>query len=136
MSPRIVVTPFLKAVLIADALIGVASALLMSLAAGPLSGWLGLPETLLFGGGIALLFYAAVVGWAAFAPSLPRALLPATIATNLLWAVACIEVLLTFRGGLTLLGHAFVGVHIATVLVFAHLQWLGMRRGRAMTAAG
>lgn len=127
-------SPLLCRVLAADAAISAACGVLMALGADLLSGMLGLPAALLTYAGIALLPWAALVGYLATRERLPIAVVWAVIACNVLWAVDC--ALLLIFGGVspTALGYAFVIVQAVTVLALAELQYFGLRRSRVATA--
>jgi hypothetical protein len=118
----------LRRVLAADAAISAACGVLMALGADVLASILGLPATLLSYAGIALLPWAALVGYLATRQRLPHAVAWAVIACNIVWAADC--ALLLIAGGLapTLLGYAFVIVQAVTVLVLAEIQYFGLRR--------
>ncbi len=58
------------------------------------------------------------------------------IAANALWVVASIALLVSGEVAPTLLGYVFVIAQAVTVLGFAELQWVGLRRmGCTMAAA-
>ena len=61
-------SPFLRQALLADAVTTALCGLLMLLAAHPLAGMLGLPETLLRIGGAVLLPFAALVAYLSLRP--------------------------------------------------------------------
>ena len=127
--------PFLRRVLWADAIVSAAVGVLMALSADALQGLLGLPSSLLAIAGVALFPYAACVGWLATRHAVPRAAVWAPIAINVVWAVDCLVVL--FAAGLspTRLGEAFVVMQIVTVLVFAELEFIGLRRAISLPRA-
>ena len=126
---------FLRRALLADGVVTGACALLMVTGGAFLAGLLGLPEPLLFYAGLGLVPYALIVGYLGTRESLPRGAVWAVIACNLLWALDCVA-LLAFGGmSPTWLGEAFVVVQILTVLVFAELQYMGLRRANALAAA-
>lgn len=123
------VTPFLRNVLRADAVVSAAAALVMLLGGSALQSLLQLPAWLMLGGGLALVAYAAIVAWMSGRENVPRGWVWALVAVNIAWAFDC--ALIAFASPLqpSALGHAFLGVHIATVLVFAHLQHMALQRG-------
>jgi hypothetical protein len=124
----------LRRALAADAMISAACGLLMAGGADMLAPMLGLPATLLSYAGIALLPWAAVVGYLATRQRLPHAVVWAVIACNIVWAADC--ALLLIAGGVapTLLGYAFVIVQAVTVLVLAEIQYFGLRRSQVVPA--
>jgi hypothetical protein len=119
---------FLRRVLLADAATSAAVGAFMAGVAGPLQRLTGLPASVLVGAGVALFPYAAYLVWLATRPGVPRAAVWAPIALNVLWAIDC--ALLAFFAGLepSAYGLAFLAVQAATVLVFAELELVGLRR--------
>jgi hypothetical protein len=125
----------LRRVLAADALISGVSALAMSLAGLPLSVLLALRVPLLIGAGVLLLPYAVLVGVLAALQRVPRLLVWAVIAANVLWALGCAALLIEGAVQPTLLGVAFVVAQAVMVLVIAELQFIGLRRSQQAGAA-
>jgi len=126
---------FLRRVLIADAAISTAVGALMALGAGALQPLLGLPAGLLTIAGVALFPYAAYLVWLATRAAVPRAAVWAPIALNLVWALDCGLVLMAAVLQPTGLGEAFVVVQIVTVLGFAELEFVGLRRALSLPRA-
>jgi hypothetical protein len=126
------VTPFLRNVLLADAAVSAVAALVMLLGGQALQALLQLPAWLLVGAGAALVAYTVFVGWMSRRESAPRALVWVLVAINLGWAFDCALIAFASWLQLSAWGQAFLGVHIVTVLVFAHLQYTALQRGRAM----
>ena len=106
----------------------------MTLAARPLQGLLGLPVELLALAGGALFPYAAYLVWLASRHVVPRAALWLPIVLNLGWALECAWVAWAGRSDLTVLGEAFVAANVVTVLLFAALEYVGLRRSFAIVA--
>jgi hypothetical protein len=126
---------FLRRVLGADALVSAAVGAVMALGAGVLQGPLGLPTSLLALAGAALFPYAAYVAWLATRRSVPRAAVWVAIVVNIVWAIDCALLLVDSAVQPTALGQAFVGLQIATVLAFAALEFVGMKRACAIVPA-
>lgn len=124
------VTPFLRNVFLADAVVSGGAALVMLLGGSPLQSLLQLPSWLMLGGGATLVAYAVFVGWLSRRDRVPRALVWALVVVNVVWAVDC--ALITFASWWqpSGLGQAFLGVQIAAVLVFAALQFIALQRDR------
>lgn len=122
-SPR-----FLRTVLWADAASGAGTGALQLALAAPLALWLGLPQALLWGSGIAIFAFVALAAHLARQPVPPRGLLGLLVAGNWAWVAACLG--LAFGGVLspTPLGQAYLLVQAVAVAVLAELQWLGLRR--------
>jgi hypothetical protein len=125
------VSTFLRRVLLADAVLSVPSGAAMALGGGLLAPWLGLPAWLLVPAGIALVAYAALLFWMAGRPSVPRAALWLFIGFNIVWAIDCVAIAAGVWFTPTPLGLAFLGLHVLAGLVFAELQYMGLRRGSA-----
>lgn len=128
------VTSFLRNVLLADAVVSGAVAVLMLAGGRPLQDLLQLPAWLLVGPGAVLMAYALFVGWLSRRSSVPRAIVWTLIVINVGWAFDC--ALIAFASWLqpSAWGQAFLGVHIVAVLVFARLQYAGLQREPARSA--
>ena len=121
----------LRRALAVDAALSGLSGLLMAIDAAPLNVVLGLPTDLLRGVGLALLPWAAVVGWLATQPTVMRRAVWAVIGLNALWTLDCLGLLVSGLVAPTGLGTAFVIVQAVVVLALAEAQWLGLRRSVA-----
>ena len=119
---------FLRRVLWADAMVSAAVGALMALGADALQDLLGLSAPLLMLAGVALFPYAAYLAWLTTRSAVPRAAVWVPIVSNVVWAANCAIVM--FAAGLnpTWLGRAFIAVQIVTVLLFAELEFIGLRR--------
>jgi hypothetical protein len=126
-----VLTSYLKKVLIADAVISGAAAVVMAAGSSMLSGLLGLPSELLLGAGLILVPWVVGLIVVARRESVAASVVVAVIATNFAWAAACLVVAFGPMFATTLLGKAFVAAQAATVALFAELQIIGLRRMRA-----
>jgi len=126
---------WLRRVLFADAAVSFVTGLVMALGASALAPLTGLPAALLVPAGLALLPYAAFLVWLATRAAVPAPALWLPIALNLLWALDCAWIAF---GGVFLPsapGLAFIAVQAFAVLVFAELEFAGLRRAsRAATA--
>jgi len=125
-------SPLLRLTLKADALAGGAMGLLMALAAQPLGQLLGLPFVLLLVAGIVLLPLALVLYWMSNQTLLSRTGVWAVIALNALWVVESVALLVTGYVQPTALGYAFVIGQALVVLLFAELEFFGLRRSAAL----
>jgi hypothetical protein len=118
---------FLRRVWWADAAISAVVGAAMAVAAGPLAALTALPERLLVAAGLALLPYAAFLAWLATRQRVQRVAAWLPVPINVVWAIDCMAVVAaqpTPRPALI----AFIAVQVVTVLVFAELQFIGMRR--------
>jgi hypothetical protein len=125
---------FLRTVLLLDAATCVASGLVMSLGAGAIASRTGLPPALLAYAGLALLPIAAFMAWVATRTPVPAPGVWIVILGNAAWIAGCLWLMLGGLGGLTALGHAFVGAQALAVAVLAELEYLGLKR--RLAAAG
>jgi hypothetical protein len=108
---------------------------LLALVAGPLlAELLGIPSSLLWPLGLFLAAYATAIWIIGTRASINRAAVWAAVALNLLWAVDSVAAVAPGWLPLTTLGVAFVLAQAGAVLVFAELQFLGLRRARPVTA--
>ncbi|MCG5262906.1 hypothetical protein EM868_20290 [Cupriavidus gilardii] len=121
-------TRLLRHVLLADAIVSGLMGLLMVFDAAVLSNWFAIPAPWLRYAGLVLLPYAAIVGFLSTRSPMPRAVVMAVIVCNALWAVDCMLLLGTGWLSPTWLGSAFVLLQAWGVLLFACLQWVGLRR--------
>jgi hypothetical protein len=129
-SPR-----FLRAVVWFDAFTGVLLGVLHLLLTSLLSDVLGLPAGLLQMTGVMLLGYAALATAIARSQPMPRSGLWVLIVGNVAWALASLLLLMGSAVAPTLLGQAYLLVHVVSVALLAELQWMGVRKGRAWVAA-
>lgn len=125
---RRAVSPLLRLALLLDAIATGASGLLMAAGAGLLHSWLGLPQGLLLGAGLALLPYAVLVGRFGLARTLHPAAVWLVMIANVLWAVDCMVLAAGALGGVTFLGQGFALFQAVAVLLFATLQYTGWQR--------
>lgn len=127
-------SPVLRRVLLADAVISGATGLLMFVGADVLMDALNLPAALLRSAGLVLLPYAAFVAFVAIQKDLHGAAVWAVIAINALWAINSLILLLSGWVAPNTLGYAFVVAQAIVVAVFAEPQYIAMRRITTTTA--
>ena len=125
------VSTFLRRVLLADALVSLAAGAVMALGGFWLQGVLKLPTVLLVPAGLSLFVYAALVWGLSREATLPRAAVWLVIGCNVVWAIDCVAIAAGVWFAPNLLGQAFLGAQVLTVLVFAELQFMGLRRAGA-----
>lgn len=128
-------SPLLRQALLADATTSGAFGLLTLLAAGPLSHLFGLPEMLLRGAGAVLLPYAALLAWLSLRDGTHRILPWAVILGNVLWAADSMLLLVSGWVSPTAAGTALVIAQALVVLMYAELQFMGLRRSDTPRAA-
>jgi hypothetical protein len=119
---------FLRRVLIADAALTGATALLLVAATPMLADLLGLPEGLLRGAGVSLIPFVALLVYLLRKDSLPRPAVWFVVACNALWAIDSILLLFTNWVDPTLVGHVFVVFQALVVGALAEAQYVGLRR--------
>lgn len=127
-------SPFLRATLLADAVMGLAAAPITIFGAGLLSAWLALPEGLLFWAGVALVPIAAFLLMMAFRPEIPKSWLREIVFINASWTVASLGILLFGLVQPNMLGAAFVIVQAVAVGGFAWLEAIPLRRPDTVAA--
>ena len=119
---------FLRNALALDAAACAATGLLLSLAAGSLSGLLGFPAEFLGGAGLVLLPCAAVLAFLASRERLPRLAVYAVIGVNILWIADSVLILVAGWFAPTTLGIAFVLAQAAAVAVVTELEVIGLKK--------
>ena len=127
----VTITPFLRNALNADALISCAAGLVMMGGANFLSPFLELPAPLLFGAGLALVPFVAMLVVVARRQTVSRLVLIDIIAINALWVIGSVALLVSGAVAPNLLGILFVAAQAVAVALFAELQFVGMRRAAA-----
>ena len=128
-------SPFLRRVILADAIFSGVSALLLTFGAGTLAPWLNLPEALLRETGLLLIAYALLVGWLGTRQAMPKPLVVIVISGNAVWTLASIALLFSGAVMPNLLGEAFVAIQAIAVGALAELQYLGLRKSGDALAA-
>jgi hypothetical protein len=126
---------FLRRVLLADAVSGLAMGALLVLGAGMLEPLLGMPAALLREAGLVLLPIAAFVGYAGMRKALSRRMVWAVILCNALWVADSFFLLFSGWVSPTLLGQVVVVGQAIVVAVFAELEFFGVRRVHLPVAA-
>ena len=120
-------SPLLKNVLYADAAVSGAVALLQLAASDLLAGLLALPVALLFETGVFLVAYVVMLVAMARSRHLATGLVLLVVLGNVGWALACAALTMLLPAVPTGLGIAFLLLQAAAVLVFAALEWAGLR---------
>jgi hypothetical protein len=125
---------FLRRVLVVDAVSTGAMGIAMVAFAELLADLLQLPVDLLGEAGIVLLPFAAFVAFVASRSETSRIAVWAIIAVNAVWAIESIVLLFTGWVAPNVLGYAFVIAQAAAVLLFADLEYMGLKRSTAVAA--
>jgi hypothetical protein len=127
-------SPLLRRALVADALISAAAGIVMTLGAHALQDVLRLPTSLLMSAGLLLFPWAACLLWLARKPAVPSAAVWTVIVLNALWIAESVRVALGGEFAPSGWGQAFIAVQALAVVVFAELEFIGLRRSRFMAA--
>ena len=119
---------FLRRALLADAATSGAMGLLLLGSAGVLESLLGGPAWLLRASAAILIPFAALVTFVATRERIAAPAVWLVIGANALWIVDSVLLALSGWLPLTKLGVAFILAQAAVVLVFAELEYIGLRR--------
>ncbi len=125
---QISVSPFLRNVLLVDALVSGACAIVLLGSAHMLSPLLEIPQGLLFWSGAVLVPFVLMVLAVSRRQEVSRTMLLEIIAINAVWVVASFALLVSGVVAPNLLGIAFVSVQAIAVALFAELQYVGLKR--------
>jgi hypothetical protein len=118
----------LRTVLKLDAAASGAMGVLLAAGAGLLSGPLGSSVPVLVGVGLFLIAFAAAVWVVATRPTISRPAVWTLIVLNLVWVVE--SIVFATGDALTGLGTVLVVAQAAAVVLFADLEFVGLRRAR------
>jgi hypothetical protein len=121
-------------VLFADAIVSALTAVLMLTESASLTAWLGVPAALLTTAASGTSLYAAYLVWAGTRKTLPRAAVWLPVLLNIVWAADCLALALGVGGQPGTLGQALLAVQVIGALVFAELEYAGLRRATAAAA--
>ncbi len=125
---QISVSPFLRNVLLLDALVSGAAAIILLGGAHMLSPLLEIPQSLLFWSGAALVPFVLMVLAVSRRQAVSRGMLLEIIAVNAAWVIASFGLLVSGFIAPNLLGIAFVSAQAIAVALSAELQYVGLRR--------
>ena len=120
-------SPLLKTALVADAVVTGAAAVLQLTAASWLSELLALPRTLLIESGAFLVAYTVLLIVLARSTRVSSAVIATIVVGNIAWAAGCVGLLVTDALSPSGLGVAFVIMQTVAVLIFATLEYLGLK---------
>lgn len=128
------VSPFLRNVLYADAVMSGGAGLLMIIGAPTLGPLLELPVDLLRWAGVLLVPFVAMLILVARRLSAPRLALLDIVALNAAWVIASFGVLLSGAVSPNAIGFALVIAQAIAVAVLAALQFSAWRQARSVAA--
>ena len=132
MTEIIRVSNFLRLVLIADALTCLACGLLLSFSGVYLQNLLGLPAQLMFYSGLSLFPFAALLIYTATRKSISKTVVWVIIGLNLLWTIDSFLLLFSGYVSPTTFGYVFVIFQAIGVLMFADLEFIGLRKAEVI----
>ena len=121
-------SPLLRLGLRLDAVLSLAAAVAVPLLMEPLVAALGLGRGQLAGLAALMFGWAGLTGWMGGQPRLTRWVVWLAIVGNLGWAVASLLLPLLGAFSPSPLGWGLLITQALAVLLFAELQWLGLRR--------
>lgn len=113
---------------LADGVISGAMGALLIVAAGPLSGLLGISAGFLFWVGVAFMPWMLALLLIGRKDQPSARTVETVIALNMLWVVASIGLIIFGPFEMTTLGIAFVLAQALAVTIFADLQFVGLKR--------
>jgi hypothetical protein len=128
-----ILSTFLKRVLVLDSATCLSTGLLLSIGAGTLAPLFGIDSQIVAGAGLALLPIGLFMLWLGTRQAAAPAFVYLVIVGNILWTVESF-ILAANTSGITPLGLAFVSVQAIAVAGLALLEWIGVRRSRAAVA--
>jgi hypothetical protein len=125
---------FLRRVLLADAVTGFGTGLMLLFGANALENLLGIPAALLQGAGVILLPLAGLITLLATRAQPPRMAVWAVIACNAMWTIDSFVLLLSGWIAPNELGQAFIVMQAVIVAIFAELEYFALRKNPAFAA--
>ena len=132
MTEIIRVSNFLRYVLFADAATCVVCGLLLSIGGAFLRNIVNLPLELMLYAGLSLFPFAAFLVYAATRKSLSKPVVWLIIGLNLLWTIDSFLLLISGYVAPTTFGYIFVIFQAAGVLLFADLEFIGLRKAEVI----
>lgn len=132
MTEIIRVSNFLRYVLFADAATCLACGLLLTIGGGFLQNILGLPASLMFYAGAFLFPFTAFLVYTATRKSISKTAIWAIIGLNLLWTIDSFLLLVSGYVAPTVYGYIFVILQAVGVLMFADLEFIGLRKAEVV----
>jgi len=132
MTEIIRVNNFLRFVLFADAATCLACGLLLSIGGSFLENLSGLPMSLMFYAGLSLFPFTALLIYAATRKSISKTIVWLIIGLNLLWTIDSFLLLISGYAAPTTFGYVFVIFQALGVLMFADLEFIGLRKAEVV----
>lgn len=132
MTEIIRVSNFLRYVLFADAATCIACGLLLSAGGSFLQELTGLPTSLMLYAGLSLFPFAAFLIYTATRKSISKTAIWLVIGLNLLWTIDSFLLLVSGYVAPTTFGYVFVIFQAVGVLMFADLEFIGLRKAEVI----
>lgn len=132
MTELVRISKFLRFVLFADAATCIITGLLLTVSGGFLESILNLPANLMFYAGLSLFPFAAFLIYAATRKSVSKTAIWLIIGLNLLWTIDSFLLLVSGWVAPTTFGYAFVIFQAVGVLMFADLEFIGLRKAEVI----
>src|SRR5215204_3977469 len=132
MTEIIRVSNFLRSVLLADAATCAVCGLLFVAGGAFLQNLSGLPAPLIFYAGLSLFPFTAFLIYAATRKSLSKTFVWLIIGLNLLWTIDSFLLLVSPYVAPSAFGYVFVTLQAIGVLVFADLEFIGLRKAEVV----
>jgi hypothetical protein len=129
--PSLIDSAHLRRLLILDATISGASAILLLLGAGVLADLLSIPVSLLQGAGAILIPFVALLVVMLRRQHLSRGSVGLVIVLNATWVVASLGILLDRSLTPNALGYVSIVGQAVAVAILAEFQFVGLRRAKA-----
>ena len=126
----------LKIALLADAVVSGAVALLQVSASSFLSGFLSVPQPLIFETGVFLVAYTALLVILARSSRILSSIVVVVVLGNIGWALGCVALMAGNTLAPNAFGMIFLAVQAISVVAFAALEWVGLRRSSDVTPVG
>jgi hypothetical protein len=132
MTEIIRVNSFLRCTLFADAATCLGCSLLLTIGGGLLENLLNLPASLMFYAGLSLFPFTALLIYTATRKSISKTVVWLIIGLNLLWTIDSFLLLVSGYVAPTTLGYAFVILQALGVMMFADLEFIGLRKAEVV----
>jgi len=134
MTMTLNVTAYLRKVLLADAAVSGAAAVLMIAGAGILGPILALPASLIFWAGIVLVPFVALLFAVARRETVSRMVMADIVIINMAWVIASFGIMIAGLVEPNLLGVLFISAQALAVALLTVLQYAGLRSASTVAA--
>lgn len=132
MTEIIRISSFLRFALVLDATVSLISAFLLILGGNYLAKLLGLTTDFIFYAGLSLFPFIGLLIYTATRKSISKTVVWLIIALNLIWTIDSFLLLISGYVTPTTFGYIFVIFQAIAVLIFAELEFIGMRKSQVI----